>query len=339
MNRVLLIFSLPTLVFCGLIVLSLNKASEFDLLSKNLDRYQKELFQIRTDLKLEMLFTSDLKIAESEWEHWKKLGKKNILFWNEFLNTTNNLHTTHTTKSSSVISTEINKLLSYLNRSCKGKNVSFNKLNQLESSFTVQPIKAKESFGFGFTSYDGFWPSFDKKEANTIYIQSKIIKEFVQYYLSSFDSESTNLISIKRESAGSTDSLHIQDDIFYPKSDASSLRSSNLIKSYLFEISFSGETRNCRSFINQLLPPFSLRTLHVTRKTSNMDQYESNFPETNSTNSDSGILPIIRDITSIFTMEIEYVYDVSNDLSGWLTEELSHFGNPTKCAELLSFLK
>ncbi|MDC3282553.1 hypothetical protein OAU80_00605 [Opitutales bacterium] len=339
MKRVLLIFSLPTLVFCGLIVLSLNKTSELDLLSKNLDRYQKELFQIRTDLKLEMLFSSDLRIAEIEWEHWTKLGKKNILFWNEFLNSTSNLHTSHTTKSSSVISTEINKLLSYLNRSCKGKNVNFNVLNQLESSLTVQPIQAKESFGFGFTSYDGFWPSFDKREANTIYIQSKIIKEFVQYYLSSFDSESTNLISIKRESAGSTDSLHIQDDIFYPKSDSSSLRSSNLIKSYLFEISFSGKTRNCRSFINQLLPPFSLRTLQVTRKTSNIDLYESNFPESNSNNTESGILPIIRDITSIFTMEIEYVYDASNDLSGWLTEELSHFGNPTKCSELLSLLK
>ena len=133
MKRVLLIFSLPTLVFCGLVVLSLNKTSELDLLSKNLDRCQKELFQIRTDLKLEMLFSSDLRIAESEWEHWTKLGKKNILFWNEFLNSTSNLHTSHTTKSSSVISTEINKLLSYLNRSCKGKNVNFNVLNQLES--------------------------------------------------------------------------------------------------------------------------------------------------------------------------------------------------------------
>ena len=339
MKQVLYIFSLPALLLCGLIVLSLNKTSELDLLSKNLDGYQKELFQIKTDLKLEMLFSSDLRIAESEWEHWTKLGKKNILFWNEFLNATNNLHTSHTTKSSSVISTEINKLLSYLNRSCKGKNVTFDIPNQFENSFSDAPIEKKESFGFGFTSYDGFWPSFDKREANTIYIQSKIIKEVVQYYLSSFDSESTNLISVKRESAGSTDSLHILDDIFYPKSESTTLRSSKLIKSFLFEISFSGKTKNCRSFINQLLPPFSLRNLHVSRKTSNTDQIESNFVETNSNNTDSGILPIIRDITSIFTMEIEYVYDASNDLSGWLTEELRHFDNPTKCSELLSLLK
>ena len=192
MKQLLYIFSLPALLLCGLIVLSLNKKSELDLLSKNLDSHQKELYQIRTDLKLEMLFSTDLRIAESEWEYWTKLGKKNILFWNEFLNSINNLHTSHTTKSSSVISTEINKLLSYLNRSCKGKNVTFDKANQLENSFSVAPIDKKESFGFGFTSYDGFWPSFDKKEANTIYIQSKIIKEIVQYYLSSFNSESTN---------------------------------------------------------------------------------------------------------------------------------------------------
>ena len=261
MKRVILIFSLPILVFCALICLCLIKSNELDLFLKNLDGYQKELFQIKTDLNSEMLFSSDLKIAEGEWEHWSELGKRNILFWNEFLNAANNLHTSHTSKSSSAISTDINKLLSSLNRSCKGKNVKFDIQNQLENSFLATTDQVVESFGFGFKSYDGFWPSFDKEEANTIYIQSKIVKEIVQYYLSSFDSESTNLISIKRESAGSTDSLHIQDDLFYPKSELSSLRSSNLLKSYLFEISFSGKTKNCRTFINQLLPPFSLRTL------------------------------------------------------------------------------
>lgn len=339
MKRVLLIFSLPALLFCLLIGLSLSKTNELDLLTKNLVRHQKDLYQIEADHNLEMLFSSDLKISEHEWEHWSKLGKKNILFWNEFLNSTNNLHTTHTSKSSSAISTDINKLLSSLNRACKGKNVKFNIPNQLENTFLAASEQQNESFGFGFSSYDGFWPSFDKKEANTIYIQSKIVKEIVQYYLSSFNSESTNLISIKRESAGSTDSLHIQDDLFYPKSELSSLRSSNLIKSYLFEISFSGKTENCRSFINQLLPPFSLRALQVKRKTSNIDYSENNFFEVNSNNSDTGILPIIRDITSIFTMEIEYVYDVSIDLTSWLTQEISQFDNPTKSTELLNLLK
>ena len=201
------------------------------------------------------------------------------------------------------------------------------------------PDQVVESFGFGFKSYDGFWPSFDKEEANTIYIQSKIVKEIVQYYLSSFDSESTNLISIKRESAGSTDSLHIQDDLFYPKSELSSLRSSNLLKSYLFEISFSGKTKNCRTFINQLLPPFSLRTLQVKRKTSNIEQSQINFFESTSNNSDSDILPIIRDISSIFTLEIEYVYDVSKDLSSWLTQELSQLGYANNSLELLNVPK
>ena len=64
MKRALLIFSLPTLVFCGLILLSLNKTSELDLLSKNLESHQNELFQIRTDLKSELLFSSDLRIAK-----------------------------------------------------------------------------------------------------------------------------------------------------------------------------------------------------------------------------------------------------------------------------------
>ena len=339
MKRVIIIFSLPILVFCTLICLCLIKSNELDLFLKNLDGYQKELFQIKTDLNSEMLFSSDLKIAEGEWEHWSELGKRNILFWNEFLNTANNLHTSHTSKSSSAISTDINKLLSSLNRSCKGKNVKFDIQNQLENSFLTTTDQVVESFGFGFKSYDGFWPSFDKEEANTIYIQSKIVKEIVQYYLSSFDSESSNLISIKRESAGRTDSLHIQDDLFYPKSQLSSLRSSNLLKSYLFEISFSGKTKNCRTFINQLLPPFSLRTLEVKRKTSNIEQSQINFFESTSNDPDSDILPIIRDISSIFTLEIEYVYDVSKDLSSWLTRELSQMGYANNSLELLNIPK
>lgn len=339
MKRFFLIFSLPILIFCTLICLCLIKSNELDLFSKNLNGYQKELFQLRTDLNSEMLFSSDLNIAQGEWEHWSELGKRNIIFWNEFLNTPNNLHTTHTPKSSSAISTDINKLLSSLNRSCKGKNVKFDIQNQLENSFLATPDQVVESFGFGFKSYDGFWPSFDKEEANTIYIQSKIVKEIVQYYLSSFDSESTNLISIKRESAGNTDSLHIQDDLFYPKSKFSSLRSSNLLKSYLFEISFSGKTKNCRTFINQLLPPFSLRSLQVKRKTSNIDQTQNNFFESTSNNTDSDILPIIRDISSIFTLEIEYVYDVSKDLTSWLTQELSQLGYAHDSLELLNVLK
>ena len=339
MKRVIIIFSLPILVFCTLICLCLIKSNELDLFLKNLDGYQKELFQIKTDLNSEMLFSSDLKIAEGEWERWSELGKRNNIFWNEFLNAPNNLHTSHTPKSSSAISTDINKLLSSLNRSCKGKNVRFDIQNELENSFLATTDQVVESFGFGFESYDGFWPSFDKEEANTIYIQSKIIKEIVQYYLSSFDSESTNLISIKRESAGSTDSLHIQDDLFYPKSELSSLRSSNLLKSYLFEISFSGKTKNCRTFINQLLPPFSLRTLQVKRKTSNIEQSQNNFFESSSNNSDSDILPIIRDISSIFTLEIEYVHDVSKDLSSWLTYELSQLGYANNSLELLNVPK
>ena len=150
MKRFFLIFSIPILIFCTLICLCLIKSNELDLFSKSLNGDQKELFQLRADLNSEMLLSSDLKIAQSEWEHWSEQGKRNIIFWNEFLNKPNNLHTTHSSKSSSAISTDINKLLSSLNRSCKGKNVKFDIQNQLENSFLTTPDQVVESFGFGF---------------------------------------------------------------------------------------------------------------------------------------------------------------------------------------------
>ena len=79
--------------------------------------------------------------------------------------------------------------------------------------------------------------------------------------------------------------------------------------------------------------------MQVKRKTSNIEQSQINFFESTSNDPDSDILPIIRDISSIFTLEIEYVYDVSKDLSSWLTRELSQLGYANNSLELLNVPK
>ena len=79
--------------------------------------------------------------------------------------------------------------------------------------------------------------------------------------------------------------------------------------------------------------------MQVKRKTSNIEQSQINFFESTSNDPDSDILPIIRDISSIFTLEIEYVYDVSKDLSSWLTRELSQMGYANNSLELLNIPK
>lgn len=338
MKSFLYIFILPIIILSSLLIFGLIKSNETDDLRKKLSKQQDAVNKIRSDQHLEELFSTDLNVALGEWESWSKVAKTCINFWNDYLNSNENLYINHKVKSSSAINTEINKLISYLNRSCKAKQVSFRSLEPNDYNLFNQNAVTEKSFGFGFSAYDGFWPSFNKNEANIIFIQSNIVKELTEYLLDSFAGESFTFISLKRESAGETDASHINGDRLFLPNNTPLLRRKGLVKSYLFEISFSGKTTHCRSFINQLRPPYSLRKLQVLRHEKTSSQTDDSFFISNNTKKDSEILPIIRDITSIFTLEIEYIYEVSNDLKPWLLTELNAIHNPLSTEVLLSYL-
>ena len=62
-------------------------------------------------------------------------------------------------------------------------------------------------YGFGLSSYDGFWPSFSKQEAKLLGVQGKIIALMIEYLANSSNEKySITLVQIQRESVGSEDS-------------------------------------------------------------------------------------------------------------------------------------
>ena len=332
------LFLFPVIILSFFLISGLIKSNDTDELSKKLLKYEGMLAKTRSNQQLENFFSSDLNTGLEEWQSWSKLAKKSMNFWNDYLNSKENLHINHEMKTSSSISTEINKLISYLNRSCKNKNVSFIKIQSSDSSLFNQETSPEKSFGFGLSAYDGFWPSFNKLEANTICIQSKIIKELTEYLIDSFSGEPFTIISLKRESVGDIDASHIHDDLFSTENSTPLLRRKGLIESYLFEISFSGKTTHCRSFINQLRPPYSLRKLEVSRHEKSVSYSDDSFFTSSNSKSVSEILPIIRDINSNFTLEIEYIFQVSNNLKQWLSTELKDVKNLSRTQEFLSQL-
>jgi len=179
-------------------------------------------------------------------------------------------------------------------------------------------------YGFGFSAYDGFWPSFDREESNNLLKQAKAIKELCQFLLDSYETnENFGLLSIKRESAGDEDSKHIGENQYVTKPEVKLLRDSGLIDSYIFEVVFTGKTQNIRSFINQLRPPYSLRSIKVERPIVVDNQTGTNFFEDSPNLGQTDILPIIRDITSTFTIIVEYVFAVPSDLITQIQEDLS----------------
>jgi len=274
----------------------------------------KKLQDLSDQKSVDKFTELDLDLAKEEWSSWVQISKNQGNFWKAFLDENNNAFFEKLNKSSSSINTDLTRLLSQLLRECEKSKIKFNSTSQSLSPF-MDSEKQTSKFGFGFACYDGFWPSFDKDEANLISVQSKIIKQLVEYFLNSFDSsDAPTLYSLKRESVGPTDAQFIKDDQIPAIEDAPNLRDSGFVKSYIFQITFDGKTQNLRSFVNQIRPPFSLRSLTVKRFGSTNNGFTEDFFGSKEKSTDASILPIIREIKSIFTINIEYVFETQSDL-------------------------
>jgi len=324
MKKTFILFSIPIIILIVILLLSFSKQNQVQEKLDELKNLSQSITQSSTDLKIEKLFANELKLVAADLVDLSIRAKAQKNFWDETISTDLNIVSNHTSQSSSSVNTEITKLLSFLNRSFENKKVKLgsNKINNL-NVFAAESPKATR-YGFGFAAYDGFWPSFDREEANNLLKQAKVIKEVCEFLLDSYETnENFNLLSIKRESAGDEDSKHIGENQYLAKPEVKLLRDSGLIDSYIFEVVFTGKTQNIRSFINQLRPPYSLRSIKAERPTVVDIQTGMNFFEDSSSSGQTDILPIIRDITSTFTIIVEYIFAGPSDLITQIEEDLS----------------
>ena len=259
MKKTFILFSIPIVILSVILTLSFSKQNQVQEKLDKLKNLSRSIIQSSTDLKTEKLFANELNLVSADLVDLSTRAKSQKKFWDEFISKDLNIVSNHTSQSSSSVNTEINKLLSFLNRSFENRKVKlgFNKVNNL-NLFATESTQANR-YGFGFAAYDGFWPSFDRKESNNLLMQAKVIKELCEFLLDSYEiKESFDLLSIKRESAGDEDSKHIGENQYIANPQIKLLRNSGLIDSYIFEVVFTGKTQNIRSFINQLRPPYSL---------------------------------------------------------------------------------
>ena len=324
MKKILILFSVPIITLIVILLLSFSKQNQVQEKLDKLKNLSQSINQSSTDLKIEKIFANELNLVTADLVDLSIRAKSQKKFWDEIINTDLNIVSNHTSLSSSSVNTEITKLLSFLNRSFENRKVKLgsNKINTL-NMFATENLKPTR-YGFGFAAYDGFWPSFDREESNNLLKQAKVIKEVCEFLLDSYETnENFNLLSIKRESAGDEDSKHIGENQYIVNPEVKLLRDSGLIDSYIFEVVFTGKTQNIRSFINQLRPPYSLRSIKVERPSVVDNQTGTNFFEDSPNSGQTDILPIIRDITSTFTITVEYIFAVPSDLITQIQEDLS----------------
>jgi hypothetical protein len=299
--------SLLALVFLAIYYFIIK--NEIGDLYKQIEKQTESLAEIKSKLFLDNSLESDLGLANTENKILLARFKSHINYWENFLNPQDNIYLTHSAQSASGVNAYLNRLLPNLKNRCITNGVKLKSENA--GIFGDEATKSKE-FGFSFSAYNGYWPSFDKPEASLIEIQAKIVNQVIDALASStVDGQLLELEYIKREAVGKTDKKYIASDLVGNISNQLLLRSSPLVESYRFQISFIGRTENARSFINQLRPPLSVRKIEAIRTTNFSENTIEDFNSLSTADvGDSDILPIIRDIKTRFIIDLEYVYRV-----------------------------
>lgn len=261
-----------------------------------------------------------------------KIEKTQSRFWQSIINPDENIFLNFNDKSSESINADLTRLYSSLRDLCSSNNIIFKQatLSNSITNFGDPTTVDEEKYGFGLSSYDGFWPSFSKQEAKLLGVQSKIIATMVEYLANSSDEKyAITLVQIQRESAGSVDSNHIGDDELSSQNYESNLiRYEDKIGSFAFTVSFQSHTSHARSFINQLRTPFLVRDIKVNRSTISNESilapgFASPFGEEEQKKSLQ--LPIVKDVKSTFTLLIEYIYEIDRDFENFILENIKSF--------------
>ena len=172
MKKIFILFSIPIITLIVILLISFSKQNEVQAKLDKLKSLNQSINQSSTDLKIEKLFANELNLVTSDLVDLSLRAKSQKKFWDEFISTDLNIVSNHTSQSSSSVNTEITKLLSFLNRSFENRKVKLgsNKMNNFNMFATESPQPTR--YGFGFSAYDGFWPSFDREESNNLLKQA-----------------------------------------------------------------------------------------------------------------------------------------------------------------------
>ena len=319
-------------VFGILQFLSCSSENNLEQLNRSISKENGLKSSISEELSLFNGLDRDYELSTQDLQNLSQIEKEQQRFWKNILNPTENIFINWKKKTPESINADLTRMYTNLRDLCRRNNVVFAKQNNTQTFGFGNPQEDNnEKYGFGFSTYDGFWPSFTVKEAKDIGIQSKIISNLVEYVADSSDENyGIQLIRILRESVGNEDAKHIAgDSLNISNLERKLVRFKDGVKSFAFLIEFKCHTSHARSFINQLRPPFLLRDLKVEREIesksiSSLAPLQNNPFGEGSVSIDDKPLPIVQNVESTFTFLLEYPYEVNRDLESYLINLLEN---------------
>ena len=200
-------------VFGILQFLSCSSENNLEQLNRSISKIGLKS-SISEELNLFNGLDRDYELSTQDLQNLSQIEKEQQRFWKNILNPTENIFINWKKKTPESINADLTRMYTNLRDLCSVTMwFSLNKIIPKLFGFGNPQEDNNEKYGFGFSTYDGFWPSFTVKEAKDIGIQSKIISNLVEYVADSSDENyGIQLIRILRESVGNEDAKHIAGD-------------------------------------------------------------------------------------------------------------------------------
>ena len=320
----MILISLVLFVFLFFLNSSVKNSLNETVLKIN--RVHQKLDSINEELLLYTSLDTDHDIAVNNLAYLADIEKNQKGFWKNLLNEKENHYLGWKKRTPEAVNAEITKLFTNLRNQSNNAQLSLpSEEGSSDSGFLNTTDTEAETYGFGLSSYDGFWPNFNDEESMKLDIQGKIIKQIVGFLCNSTDDTyPIALLEIKREPVGTTDQKHIASDKINLDGKSGFLLRGNLeIQTFVFELKFRSHTSHARSFVNQLRPPFLIRNFRVERLLE--DSQPSSFQggagispfgdESEGEPSAKKLLPVVTDVKSDFTILIEYLISPRKGIS------------------------
>lgn len=325
---------LGLVVFATLAILSSGISDDIEEVTTDIQREWSNQTFTQEELSSFQNLDSDSELSLLELSSLANVEKKQSIFWKNILNSRENHMSKWSRKSAESVNADITRLFTSLRSRCLSAEI------ELPVSSSKSPTigfgdankRPENNYGFGFSAYDGFWPSFSEEEAKTLGVQAKIVKEMVEFITqSTIESQKLTIVQILREAAGKIDLTHIEnDELTIGVEKQLLLREEGKLSSLVFLITIKGQSRHARNFMNKLRPPFMLRNLTVRRDLVEAEPSRVVNDFTPNPFGDSGedftppkkeSLPIVKDVNSEFSFLIEYITEINNGVEQLFTNK------------------
>lgn len=315
-----------TTLFFALLYISFGFNNSTEELLKKVHATVNDMSEKYIDENDHRHIMSDYREVQSDLAKLSSIEKDLSNFTNYLLNENENVRDKWSSKSAESVNASITRLYSRLRKKCRNSFISLPQ-NTTDSQNTnlfqsPAPSEADDSFGFSFSAYDGFWPSFSANEARKLGVQSEIVNEMIDYLSVCTDFNHTiEIISIQREAVGQIDKANIgEDNLDLTNIESLLFRNLEEIESYVFKLSLNTQTIPLRKFINKLRPPFILREILINPVEENLGNSfeQTSFepdPFSTDTKPEEKFVPIVSKVDSRVEIVLEYVIESKRDLT------------------------